>query len=136
MRFRLLLLLLILSLGVSAALAQDAPSITAFTSDRQTLTPDEAESGTTYVNLAWQTSGMRPDDTLHLQVFVLGQWRDALADNLPASGALRWAAPHTLDFIPPTFNWSSSMPRPELWTPPGWLSPIVRRLTRRIPRRS
>jgi hypothetical protein len=87
-----------------AAHAQAGPSITFFTSDRATITPDEAESGTAYVNLAWQIGGMRPGETAHLQVYVLRAWHAALPDALPASGTLRWAAPHSLDFSPPSFR--------------------------------
>ncbi len=102
---RLLVFLIALWLiHAPAAHAQAGSSITFFTSDRATITPDEAESGTAYINLAWQIGGMRPGETVRLQVYVLGQWHDALPDALPASGTLRWAAPHSLDFTPPSFR--------------------------------
>lgn len=114
MRIRLLISVLMTCAGVQMALAQKQPAIASFTSDRQRVTPDEAESGTAFVNLAWETAGMRRGDTLHLQVYVLGQWNDALPDALPANGALRWAVPHTLDFIPPTFRLVIRDPRDQV----------------------
>jgi hypothetical protein len=101
-----LLLFLVVFFGARTALAQNSttPVIVSFTSDLASITPDEAESGAKYANLAWQTSGINAVDQLHLQVFVLGAWHDALPDALPASGTLRWAVAHTLDFDPPKFR--------------------------------
>ncbi len=105
MRYRLPIILGLLVLCVSMMWAQSAPRITVFTSDRASVTPDEAESGTAYMNLTWNTDGMRPDDTVHLQVYVLGQWHNVQeAGTLANSGAMNWAVPHTLDFIPPSFR--------------------------------
>jgi hypothetical protein len=107
MRIRLFcLFLLLIALSATSVIvwAQAAPSILSFTCDRTTITPGEAESGTAYTILSWQTSGLRSNDTLHLQVYVLGEWHDALSDNLPVNGTLRWAVPHSLDFSPPAFR--------------------------------
>src|SRR5688572_22017412 len=92
---------------IAPALAQSAAKITAFAADRQSITPDEAESGTAHVNLNWTTEQVSAGQSVQLQVLVLGSWFDALPAGsapLPASGSLRWTVPHTLDFIPPTFR--------------------------------
>jgi hypothetical protein len=103
MRFKVLIILMLV-MTVSAVFAQNAPTITTFTSDLQNITPQEAESGAAFVNLAWATDGIRPDDTVQLQVYVLGQWHDVMPEALTSTGTLQWAVPHTLDFIPPTFR--------------------------------
>jgi hypothetical protein len=104
LRFRVLIILILTFVGVSFVLAQATPNITTFTSDVKNITPHEAESGAAFVNLAWATDGIRPDDTVHLQVYVLGQWHDVMPGALTSTGTLKWAVPHTLDFIPPTFR--------------------------------
>src|SRR5262249_35925426 len=70
----------------------------------QSITPDEAESGTKMATLTWSTTGLRSDDQVYLQVFVLDQWHDIQQQGLPADGTLRWAVAHTLDFKPPAFR--------------------------------
>jgi hypothetical protein len=81
-----------------------APTITSFTSDLQSITPDQAESGTQYAALTWTTAGLSADDRLYLQVFVLDEWHDVRPEALPPNGTLRWAVAHTLDFAPPRFR--------------------------------
>jgi hypothetical protein len=104
MRVSTSLLMTLLLLVIAPTFAQTTPQITAFTADRAAITPDEAESGGVYANLKWTTSGLIASDSVHLQVFVLGAWHDALPDNLDSNGSLRWAVPHTLDFASPTFR--------------------------------
>jgi hypothetical protein len=104
MHYRTSILMILLFLWIAPTFAQIAPQITSFTADRAAITPDEAESGGVYANLKWTTSGLIAGDSVHLQVFVLGAWHDALPDNLDSNGSLRWAVPHTLDFASPTFR--------------------------------
>jgi hypothetical protein len=102
--FVLLSGLLLNSVHLSLAQGSTGPTVTSFTSDLQSITPDQAESGTQYANLAWTTAGLSASDLLYLQVYVLDEWHDVRPEALPANGTLRWAVAHTLDFAPPRFR--------------------------------
>ncbi|MCC7451542.1 MAG: hypothetical protein IT324_29300 [Anaerolineae bacterium] len=97
--------LLILTLAARSGVSgQGSPTIQSFSSDLESITPDQAESGTQYATLSWQILALRPADRVRLQVYVLDDWHDVGPESLSATGSLRWAVAHTLDFTPPKFR--------------------------------
>ena len=83
---------------------ENTPTIVNFETNLALVTPSQAESGAFPVILTWETEGMRINDVLQLQVFVLNQWINALpedADPLLESGSREHIVPHTLDFASP-----------------------------------
>ncbi|MCA9903840.1 MAG: hypothetical protein KC547_08290, partial [Anaerolineae bacterium] len=105
LKYRPLLILVLLFFGLSTVSAQSAPRIIEFNSDLTAITPDQAESGTTQVTLHWRTQNVQPGEQIRIEVLVLDEWHEAVPGaTFPADGTLTHAAPHTLSFAPPLFR--------------------------------
>lgn len=105
LKYRPVLILVLLFFGLSTVSAQSAPRIIEFNSDLTTITPDQAESGTTQVTLHWRTQNVQAGEQIRIEVLVLDEWHEAVPGaTYPAEGTLTHAVPHTLSFAPPLFR--------------------------------
>jgi hypothetical protein len=83
------------------------PTIISFTSDLDSVTLDDAETGNAVVTFAWQTVGVMDDLQVQLHVYQINGWINSLSrdvDPLPATGTYRTQIQHSQTFSPPMYR--------------------------------